>query len=220
MVRDTQPSVASASLSVSLSGTAATAPSPVRAARITPSMVARSTNGRAPSCTRTMLHSSRSTPSALRTDSPRLSPPETIERASPSSIASHSGGAAACAAGSAITTCATSGCDTNGRTARSSIGTPAISRYCLSTPPPRRSPRPPATTSTPTSRGKGTNQLSDVIDRYQLHARHLHRASARRKDPPEPEAARLGHPALHAGRGPDLPAQPDLADEDHVGRGG
>ena len=54
---DTGGSSSAASFSVSLSGTAGTAPSPCRAHSITRSITERSTNGRAPSCTSTTPHS-------------------------------------------------------------------------------------------------------------------------------------------------------------------
>src|SRR6185503_17656444 len=154
-------------------------------------MTPRSTKGRAPSCTRTTLHSSRSARSPARTESPRWEPPETTvkgegedeDEEGANSADRKPGGCRASSGGSTSTICATSGCNMKGCRARSTMGTPRIRRYCLTVSPPTRAPRPAATTTTPTSRGKSPYQLFDVVETYQRGARHLHRAAGGAEHP-------------------------------------
>ena len=84
------------------------------------------------------------------------------------------------------------GMGVNGRRARSNIGTPAISRYCLGTLPPSRSPRPAATTTTPTSRGKRSHQLFDVIQSDDRHSRDGAGGSSRGEHAAEAESGGFG----------------------------
>ena len=151
------------SLSVSDVGTAATAPTPARARAITASIVPRLTKGRAASCTRTIALSAGSASSPARTESARCAPPGTSRNRSPRSLPSHSGGRSAYPGGSATITWRTSGCPVNGRSARSSIGTPRMGRNCFGSPGPARTPAPAATTTTPTSGCKSAGELTDSL---------------------------------------------------------
>src|SRR5206468_3895362 len=196
---------------------AAMAPAPRRAWPITASMTAGSGNGRAPSCTSTIRHSAGSARRPASTESIRVAPPATARSRSPSRPASHSGGDAAASAGNTAITSATSGWERKGRSAWSSIGTPATGWNCLSTDPPIRSPRPAAATTTPTSRGKGAHQLVHVGDRHPGEPRRLRRLARRGEGAPEPEPAGLGEPALEPADRPDLAAEPDLAQVERVG---
>src|SRR5688572_30045684 len=95
---------------------------------------------------------------------------------------------------------------------------PPISSYCLGVSPPSRSLRPAATTTTPTSRGKRTHQLLDVIEFHQRGSRHLHATPRRAEHPVKAQPHRLRNAALDGTARPDLATQPDLAEEDDVGR--
>ena len=213
---------AAASLSVSLTGTAATAPSPARAWAITASITPRSTNGRAPSCTSTTAQSAPERAKPGRHRVAALAPAgHDRQRVAHRAAAQKRGRALAPPrAARTTTTWATSGWLAKGRSARSSIGTPAIGRYCLGSSPPIRVPRPAATTTTPTSRGKRAHQLLDVVEADQRDAGHLRRAAGGAEHPAEAEPRRLGDPPLDRAAGPDLAAQPDLAEEDDVRRRG
>src|SRR5947207_2496724 len=206
------------SLIVSCSGTAATAPTPARARAITLSIVSRLTKGRAPSCTTTTLAPGGNARNPARTDWARAAPPGTRRRRSPSSFPSHSGGRSATPAGSATTTWLTAGCDVNGRSVRSSIGTPWMGRNCLGSPGPARSPAPAATITTPTSGGEATGEVTDPIHSDHVEIGDAGARARRQEDAPEPLAGRLGEPPLHPRHRPDLPAQPDLAQKQRVGR--
>src|SRR2546426_1761302 len=203
------------SFTVSLTGTAATAPTPPRARAITPSMVSRLTRGRAAACTRTTVASAVRARSRARPDCARVSPPGTSPSRSPPSFASQSGGCWTWPAGSATTTCTTSGCDVNGRSARNSIGTPWIGRNCLGSPGPARTPAPAATITTPTSGRDAAGELTDPVQRDELDPRRAGRdpRTRRAEDAAEAPARGLRQPPLHAGHGPYLAAQPDLAPE-------
>src|SRR5271170_3586160 len=88
-------------------------------------------------------------------------------------------------------TSATSGCPRNATRVGRSIGSPAISRYCLGTSPPARSPRPPATTMAATvpvikpllpaaaalayvraSANRCAHETNSLGNRLALHERH------------------------------------------------
>src|SRR6266566_6138731 len=206
------------SFSVSLRGTAATAPTPARARAMTSSIVSRPTNGRAASCTNTTRASLPSTASAARTESLRVAPPVTSASRSPRSLPSQSGGRSANPAGSATTTWPTSGCDVKGRSARSSIGTPKMERNCFGSPGPARTLAPAATTITPTSGGEPTGELTDPCHAHDLHPLGGDPRTCRDERPPEALARRLQQPPLHRGHGTDLPAQTDLAQKQRVRR--
>src|SRR5205809_5490398 len=202
---------------VSVSGTAATAPTPARARVMTLSIVSRLTNGRAPSCTSTTLTTGGNTRNPARTDWARAAPPGTRRRRSPSSCPNHSGGRSANPAGTATTTCPTAGCDVKGRSARSSIGTPWIGRNCFGSPGPARTPAPAATTTTPTSGGDAAGELIDPVHADDVQPGDAHQRARRQEDTPEPLTGRFSEPPLHARDRSDLPAQPDLAQEQGIG---
>src|SRR6478672_180695 len=186
---------------------------------MTVSITPRSTNGRAASCTRTVAQAGPSAARPAATESARAAPPPTIVSPEPSERR-NSGGVRAWSGGSTRTTCATSGCDTNGRRARRTIGTPAMGRNCFGASPPSRLLRPAATRTTPTSRGKRPHQLLDVVEPDHRDAGHLHGAPGRAEHAPEAEPGGLGDPALDGPAGTDLAPQPDLAQEQHVPRRG
>src|SRR6266446_1241558 len=205
------------SLSVSDVGTAATAPTPARARVITASIVPRLTNGRTASWMRMIVASSGSASSPARTESTRCAPPGTNSSRSPRSLPSQSGGRSAYPGGSATTTWRTSGWPGNGRSARSSIGTPRIDRNCLGSPGPARTPAPAATTTTPTSGCETTGELTDSLqpDHLQIAA---HPPRARRQEhTPKALACRFGEPPLDAGNGANLAAEADLTEEERIG---
>src|SRR2546426_1998057 len=207
------------SFRVSLTGTAAPAPTPPRARAITPSMVSRLTKGRAASCTSTTVASALRARSPARTDCARVSPPGTSPSRSPPSFASQSGGCWTWPTGSATTTCATAGCDVNGRSARNSIGTPWIGRNCLGSPGPARTPAPAATITTPMSGRDAAGELTDPVQRDELDTRGAGRDARPRRaeDAAEALARGLRQPPLHAGHPPYLATQPDLTQEQRVG---
>src|SRR3989442_395685 len=134
-----------------LSSSAAPAPPPPRARALTPWLVSGRTRGRGASAPSTRGASALGGRGPARPDCPRFSPPGTSPSRSPPSFASQSGGCWTWPTGSATTTCTTSGCDVNGRSARNSIGTPWIGRNCLGSPGPARTPAPAATITTPMS---------------------------------------------------------------------
>src|SRR6266568_4483567 len=204
---------ATTSFTVSFSGTAATAPLPARAVAITASIVSRVTNGRAPSCTSTTTARSGRAERAARTDCARVAPPATSASRSPTSFPSHSGGRAANPAGTATATRPTSGCEVNGRRARSSIGTPQIGRNGFGSPGPARTPAPAATITTPTSGREPPSELTDPFHPDDLEVGRRHAGARRQEHAPEPLARRLPEPPLHARHRADLTAQPDLAQE-------
>src|SRR5207302_1136795 len=208
------------SFTVSLTGTAATAPTPPRARAITPSMVSRLTKGRAASCTSTTVASALRARSPARTDCARVSPPGTSPSRSPPSFASQSGGCWTWPTGSATTTCTTSGCDVNGRSARNSIGTPRIDRNCLGSPGPARTPAPAATMTTPTSGREAAGEVTDAFHPHELEPFRCAARARRAEHAAEPLARRFGEPPLQCGDGPDLTAQPYFPQEDGVGRNG
>src|SRR5438046_3332932 len=208
------------SFTVSLSGTAATAPTPARARVMTLSIVSRLTNGRAPSCTSTTLTAGGNTRNPARTDWARAAPPGTRLRRSPSSFPSHSGGRSAKPAGTATTTRSTAGWDVKGRSARSSIGTPWIGRNCFGSPGPARTPAPAATITTPTSGGEAAGEVTDALHAHNFEPFRRTARARRAEHAAEPLPRRFGEPALQGGDRPDLAAQSDLAEEHGVGRDG
>src|SRR5262245_26035829 len=185
---------------------------------MTASITARAGKGRAPSWTRTTRHSGRTAASPAATESARSVPPATSVNAAPWCWARKAGGVAASAGGRTSTRWATSGWAANGRTARSTRGTPARGRYCLAVPPLSRELRPAATTITPTSRGKRPDQLLHVLQADERDAGHLDHASRAAEDPTEAEPGRLGETPLGGAAGTDLTAEADLAEEDDVRR--
>src|SRR5947208_16203185 len=156
-------------------------------------MTARSTNGLAPSCTRTTVLSGRRAARPEATESLRSAPPATRVRPGPATSARNGGGDEASPTGRTTTTWQTSGWEVNGRTARSSTGTPARTWYCFGVPLPSRVLRPAATTTTPTSRGKRPHQLIDPIEANQSDAGNLGTASRGSEDAAEAQPCRLGH---------------------------
>src|SRR5467141_1668699 len=205
------------SLSVSDVGTAATAPTPARARAITASIVPRLTNGRAASWMRMIVASSVSASSPARTESTRCAPPGTNASRSPRSLPSQSGGRSAYPGGSATTTWRTSGWPVNGRSARSSIGTPRIGRNCFGSPGPARTPAPAATTTTPMSGCETTGELTDALQPDHLEVARRATRARRQEYAPKALACRFREAALDAGDRTDLAAQADLAQEKCVG---
>src|SRR6266550_3658976 len=113
-----------------------------------------------------------------------------------------------------------SGCEVNGRSARSSIGTPRMERNCLGSPGPARTPAPAATITTPTS---GCEAAGEVTDAVHADAFAAFRCAARARGAEhaaESLPGRLREPPLEGGDGPDLAAQSHLAEEHGVGRDG
>src|SRR6266540_5917261 len=208
------------SLSVSAIGSAATAPTPPRARPITTSIVSRPTKGRAASCTSTTPTRGGSARRPARTESSRRAPPATSASRSPRSLPSHSGGRSAYAGGSATTTCRTSGWEVNGRSARSSIGTPRMARNCFGSPGPARTPAPAATTTTPTSGGEAAGELTDAFQPDHVEPALGGARAGRQEHAPEPLARGFRQTPFDAGDGPDLTAQPDLAEKERVGGDG
>src|SRR6266540_3431798 len=208
------------SLSVSAIGSAATAPTPPRARPITTSIVSRPTKGRAASCTSTTPTPGGSARRPARTESSRRAPPATSASRSPRSLSSHSGGRSAYAGGSATTTCRTSGWEVNGRSARSSIGTPRMARNCFGSPGPARTPAPAATMTTPTSGGEAAGELTDALqpDHVEIHVRRAGAGGQERT--PEPLTRRLRETPLDPRDRPDLTAQSHLAEKEGVGGNG
>ena len=135
---------------------------------------ARRTAGRrrAPARSRSRSGSARS-PAA--TESLRSAPPATIVKPEPDAAArGRPAASSASSGGRTSTTWATSGWAAKGRSARSSIGHAgdrAGTAWAIS--PPSRLPRPAATTTTPTSRGKRPHQLLDVVEPDQRDAGDL-----------------------------------------------
>src|SRR5918995_7015491 len=79
-----------------------------------------------------------------------------------------------------------------------------------------RSPRPAATTTTPTSRGKRSHQLVHVVEPYQRCACYLHRAAGGAENPVKPEAHRFGDTPLDRTTGTYFASEPDLPEKYHV----
>ena len=198
--RDPAGSAASASFRVSLSGTAAIAPSPARATadHAVDHLAAPRTDGHHRAPVR------RCTPAAARPARrrPSRSAPRRRRRGSgrgPGARRENPAAPLPPRPAGRSTTCATSGWEVKGRSARSTTGTPASRRYCLRGPPPRRVPFPAATTTTPTSRGKRPHQLLDVIQGDERDARHLRRRCGRSRTP---GGIRGGPPPRSAARRP------------------
>src|SRR5881409_584914 len=166
---------------------------------------------------RMIVASSGSASSPARTESTRCAPPGTNSSRSPRSLPSQSGGRSAYPGGKAMTTCRTSGWPVNGRSARSSIGTPRIGRNCFGSPGPARTPAPAATTTTPTSGCETTGELTDSLQPDHLHVAARPPRARRQEHAPKSLACRLGQPPLDAGNGTDLAAEADLAEEERVG---
>src|SRR5437773_3240416 len=216
-VRATRRPVSSVtSFTVSLTGSAAIAATPVRARAMTASIVARTTNGRAASCTSTTADA-RSALSPAATEWARVSPPATRVSRSPASRPSQSGGRSAYPGGSVTTTWSTSGCEVKGRSARSSIGTPRIERNCFGSPGPARTPAPAATITTPTSGGEAAGEVTDALHAHDFEPVRRAARARRAEHAAEPLPRRLGETALQGRDRPDLAAQPDLAEEHGVG---
>src|SRR5437773_1982796 len=131
-----------------------------------------------------------------------------------------SGGRSAYPGGNATTTWRTSGWPVNGRSARSSIGTPRIGRNCFGSPGPARTPAPAATTTTPTSGCETTGELTDSLQPDHLHvaARAAPPRARRQERAAEALARGFGEAALDAGHRTDLAAQAHLSKEERVGR--
>src|SRR6266550_2641008 len=208
----------STSLTVSLTGIAATAPTPSRALARTPSIVSRVTNGRAASWTSTTTTWGGSAPSPARTDWARVTPPATSPSRSPTSLPSHSGGRASNPAGTTTTTCPTSGWEVNGRSARNNMGTPRIGRNCFGSPGPARTPAPAATTTTPASGSESPGELTDAVHADQIQPGQGHPRAGGQEDAAESLTRRFTEAPLHGGHGADLAPQPDLAQEHGVRR--
>src|SRR5216110_999402 len=208
----------STSLTVSLTGIAATAPTPARALASTPSIVSRVTNGRAASWTSTTVAWGGSAPRPARTDWARVAPPATSASRSPTSLPSHSGGRASNPGGTATITCPTSGWDVKGRNARNSIGTPRIGRNCFGSPGPARTPAPAATTTTPASGRESPGELTDAVHADQIEPGQAHARAGGQEHAAEPLARRFAEASLDGRYGANLAAQADLAQEHGVRR--
>ena len=94
-------------------------------------MTGRSTKGRAPSCTSTVRHAGSSAARPAATESVRSAPPATMASPAPATSRRKSGGCAASSGGQHERDLGDVGMDANGRSARSTIGTPAMGRYCF-----------------------------------------------------------------------------------------
>src|SRR5881409_2332577 len=212
----------STSLTVSDTGIAATAPTPDRALSRTPSIVSRLTNGRAASWTRTTAASGDSAPSPARTDCARVAPPATKDKRSPTILPSHSGGRVSNPVGTTTITCLTAGCEVNGRSARTSIGTPRIGRNCFGSPGPARTPAPAATMTAPASGCEPPGEVTDAVHADHLEAppgaRQAHARAGGQEHAPEPLAHRLAEPSLDARHRADLAAQADFPEKHGVRR--
>src|SRR5919108_5009928 len=114
-------------------------------------------------------------------------------------------------------TCRTSGCDVNGRSARSSIGTPRMARNCFGSPGPARTPAPAATTTTPMSGGEAPGELTDSLqpDHFQVLASFR---PARQKHATKPLARGFCESALDARNRTDLATEADLAEKERIRR--
>src|SRR6476661_6064844 len=165
-----------------------------------------------------MLGPSATAARPARTESPRWAPPAMKEVRE--SVERKLGGEAASAGGRTTTTWATSGCSTNGCTARSTTGIPRISWNCLGGLAPKRVPCPAATTMVATSRGKCLHQLIHAFQSHERRAGHLYRAPRRAEDSGKPEPDRFGDAPVYRTSGTDLSAQTDFAQEYSVGRRG
>src|SRR5438094_8596693 len=100
-----------------------------------------------------------------------------------------------------------SGCEVNGRSARSSIGTPRMERNCLGSPGPARTPAPAATITTPTS---GREAAGEVTDAFHTDDSEAFRRAARARgaeDAAETQPRRFREPPLERGDGPDRATQ-------------
>src|SRR5947209_11175590 len=206
------------SFTVSLSGIAATAPTPERALSRTPSMVSRVTKGRAPSWMRTVPTCSGKARNPARTEWARVAPPATSASRSPTSFASQSGGRFAKPAGRATTTWPMSGCDVKGRNARNSMGTPRMGRNCFGSPGPARAPAPAATITTPTSGGEAPGEVTDAVHRDHVETGQGHARAGREEDATETLARRLAQSPLETRDRTNLPAQAHLPEEHGVRR--
>src|SRR2546426_280394 len=182
-------------------------------------MVSRLTKGRAASCTSTTVASALRPRAPPRPACARFPPPGPGPSRSPPSFASQSGGCWTWPTGSATTTCATAGCDVNGRSARNSIGTPWIGRNCLGSPGPARTPAPAATITTPMSGRDAAGELTHPVQRHELDTRGARRDARPRRAEDAAEAPARGPPPppRPARHGPYLAAQPDLTQEQRVG---
>src|SRR3989454_10141470 len=163
-------------------------------------MVSRLTKGRAASCTSTTVASALRPRAPPRPACARFPPPGPGPSRSPPSFASQSGGCWTWPTGSATTTCATAGCDVNGRSARNSIGTPWIGRNCLGSPGPARTPAPAATITTPMSGRDAAGELTHPVQRPELDTR-----GAAGRDAPPRRAEDAGEALA---RGPPQPPPP------------
>src|SRR5207244_12901770 len=180
-------------------------------------LAARRTNGGERACASTTLGPGGRARTPARTDWARAAPPGTRHRRSPRSLPSHSGGRSAKPAGTATTTWLTAGCDVEGRSVRSSIGTPWMGRNCFGSPGRARPQSPAATITTPTSGGEATGEVTDPIHRDHVEAGGAPARAGRQEDAPEPLTGRFRQPALHPRHRSDLPTQPHLAQEERVG---
>src|SRR5690606_11273387 len=216
----TRPS-SSASLRVSVARIAATAP-PSTAARSTRSTTARVTSGRAPSWISTSSGPAGTASTPCRTESARCAPPGTT---STGSSRSHRGALATSSGGRTTTVAATSGCSRKGRSAQSRIGSPRSSRYCLRTPPeaaPMRLPEPPATITAAAGGALREEALDEVPDIHGLHDLQPPRGAGRARlgrhvGGGEAHPRRLPEAPLDLSHRPQLPPEPQLADDHRVG---
>src|SRR6266849_6052838 len=117
-----------------------------------------------------------------------------------------------------MTTCRTSGWPVNGRSARSSIGTPRIGRNCFGSPGPARTPAPAATTTTPTSGCETTGELTDSLQPNHLEVPARPPRACGQEHAPKALARGFGQAPLHAGDGTDLAPKADLAEEQRISR--
>ena len=205
-----------------MTGTAATAPVPCRAAAMTGSMTRGLGKGRAPSCTSTIEHAGRSWRAP-----PRRNPCGFPARDQAQPLAEKPGepfrrGARPARPGARRRPRRTSGWERNGRSARSKIGTPASGRNCLGLAPHPARSGPRRRSTTPTSRGKGRASSSTwemaTCRSPGTWAPCRGEAKARRN----PRRLGLRQPALEAGRSgrtsPPRPISPRYSASAGVGR--
>src|SRR5256885_237880 len=113
-----------------------------------------------------------------------------------------------------------SGCEVNGRSARSSIGTPRMERNCLGSPGPARTPAPAATITTPTSGCEAAGEVTDAVHADDFESFRCAARARGAEHAAESLPGRLRQPPLEGRDGPDLAAQAHLAEEHGVGRDG
>src|SRR5256885_16830250 len=113
-----------------------------------------------------------------------------------------------------------SGCEVNGRSARSSIGTPRMERNCLGSPGPARTPAPAATITTPTSGCEAAGEVTDAVHADDFESFRCAARPRGAEHPAESLPGRLRKPPLEGADGPDPAARHPPAAYNSVGRTG